>query len=481
MLKYYTMVSDMDKQIGMVLDHIDKLGIAKDTLILFASDNGPEVDAGTSGGLRDRKRSIYEGGIRVPAIVQWEGTIPSGSVVNSMATSTDAFPTFLDAAGIVMPERYRIDGSSILPDLLTASRLPAIYSKSGKQGTHESELSQVELAAWCLSNNIPTNKTSPMSSNSLGLPQDAHPLLFAPLQAHDKSIAIATHTDGGSGVGNSLPNSHHPVGNPRRRSVRRQLSQERLFLWHADFESPRRTAAIAYGYKIVLDENDVPMEMFDLSFDPREQQNLLPIPTNFPNAKEFWSQFSQSWPNTPRAVFKGDSLQPSQSTLQSFSKFVSSLTGSNSHSSANSAHNDAEWLRWHIFHRRQHPEILYQVLYHLFPAMRAFATHGSDGYQQYMKQYPELRYPSTPISYERPMITNVYKTISRDRMDSFVRDFLKNNLCKVAATCSCDIPLAKDVPPLPYPETIGDDAVASTIAIPHGYVNASVLLFDNWF
>eukprot|EP01033_Poteriospumella_lacustris_P007148 gene7149-5142_t len=486
LLKYMTMVSDMDAQIGMVLDHIDQLGIAKDTIVVFTSDNGPEDDAGTSGGLRERKRSIYEGGLRVPAIVQWEGTIPAGSAVNTMAISTDVFPTFLDAAGIALPSHYKIDGTSILPDLLAATRLPshgALTVPSVSTTTADTSatvhatseaysLTQLERASWLHASNVPVNRTAPSAGNLLGLPQEAHPLLFAPLQLTNRD----------------------PAGHVRRRSVRRQVDQERLLLWHADFESPRRTAGVAYGFKVILDENDVPLDMFDLSIDPREQNGLLPliIPTTTTNSIErtnFWKEFASSWPNVPMPGGEPAGTSVATATAAAAANVLSSLVGGLSTlggtpppSSSSSHRSPAQQLTPdQVLYQRQQPAVIYRVLFHLYPALRAFATHGSDGYQAYVNQYPELRYPPTPPSHERPMITNIYKTMTAERMKGFVADFLRQNLCTTTSPCQCEIPQAKDVRPLPFPREIGRDAVASTIAVPHGYINASVLLFDNWF
>ena len=121
--KYKTMVTSMDKSVGEVLKAVKDLGIQRKTLIVFMSDNGPENccgTAGSSGGFRGKKRFLYEGGIRVPSIWQWVGVIPKGRVIDTFGLSTDILPTFLDAAGILPPSHMRLDGISLLPDLLTS-------------------------------------------------------------------------------------------------------------------------------------------------------------------------------------------------------------------------------------------------------------------------------------------------------------------------------------------------------------------------
>ena len=126
--KYRTMVTDMDKQVGRMLNNLRALGIDRETLVVFLSDNGPEDGAGGAGHLRGNKRWIYEGGIRVPAIFQWIGTIPQGEKLNTFAVSTDLYPTFLDAAGIKAPSTARLDGMSLLP--LLKGKAKGDYTRS---------------------------------------------------------------------------------------------------------------------------------------------------------------------------------------------------------------------------------------------------------------------------------------------------------------------------------------------------------------
>jgi arylsulfatase A-like enzyme len=123
MNQYKTMVSAMDRAIGTLLTAVHDLGVEENTLIVFASDNGPELHAGTTGSFRERKRFIYEGGIRVPCIFQWVNTVPAGAVSEEFAVSTDLFPTFLQAANIVPPATVRLDGISILPDLIPSLKM----------------------------------------------------------------------------------------------------------------------------------------------------------------------------------------------------------------------------------------------------------------------------------------------------------------------------------------------------------------------
>ena len=80
MQKYASMISNMDMNIGRILNLINELNIAENTLVLFLSDNGPENGAGFTGQYKGRKRSLMEGGILVPAIAQWKGVIRKGTI-----------------------------------------------------------------------------------------------------------------------------------------------------------------------------------------------------------------------------------------------------------------------------------------------------------------------------------------------------------------------------------------------------------------
>jgi arylsulfatase A-like enzyme len=104
---YYGCITAMDEQIGRLRDELRELGIEKDTLLWFCSDNGPEgtgkpkrvydgyggAFCGQTGGLRGRKRSLYNGGVCVPAIVVWPGTVTKGRTVDLSCSTLDYLPT----------------------------------------------------------------------------------------------------------------------------------------------------------------------------------------------------------------------------------------------------------------------------------------------------------------------------------------------------------------------------------------------------
>jgi hypothetical protein len=121
--RYASMVTNMDMNIGRILDILQTEGLSQDTLVFFTSDNGPEMDVGSPGLFKGRKRLLTEGGIRIPAMAYWPGHIKPGSTSDAFLLTTDIFPTLISAAGGFMPGDLRIDGLSFLPVLLQPNNL----------------------------------------------------------------------------------------------------------------------------------------------------------------------------------------------------------------------------------------------------------------------------------------------------------------------------------------------------------------------
>lgn len=119
---FAAMVTLLDKQVGEILWKLKELGLEKNTLIIFSSDNGPHREGGadpdyfdSNGLLKGYKRDLYEGGIRVPMIAFWEGKIVAGSTSEHISAFWDFLPTVAEIAGVKTPEN--IDGISYLPEL----------------------------------------------------------------------------------------------------------------------------------------------------------------------------------------------------------------------------------------------------------------------------------------------------------------------------------------------------------------------------
>ena len=120
---YAAMVTHLDQQTGEILDKLEELGIAENTLVIFTSDNGSHSEGGyhysmldSNGPLRGGKRDLYEGGIRVPTIAWWPGSIEPGAESDLISGFQDMLPTFAELAEAVPPPG--IDGISIVPTLL---------------------------------------------------------------------------------------------------------------------------------------------------------------------------------------------------------------------------------------------------------------------------------------------------------------------------------------------------------------------------
>lgn len=119
---YAAMVTMIDRDVGKLMALLEEKGIAKDTLVLFTSDNGPSAEAKhkpayfqSAASMRGTKRDLYEGGIRVPMIVRWPDQVPAGQSSDEMWTHWDLLPTLAEIAG--QKVTHRIDGHSILPAL----------------------------------------------------------------------------------------------------------------------------------------------------------------------------------------------------------------------------------------------------------------------------------------------------------------------------------------------------------------------------
>jgi len=117
------MITRMDSDIGRLFGKLKELGLDRDTLVMFSSDNGPHKEGGgdpnffrSSGPLRGYKRDLYEGGIRVPMIARWPGKVKPGSISNHICAFWDFLPTCCELAGVPTPQG--IDGISLVPTLL---------------------------------------------------------------------------------------------------------------------------------------------------------------------------------------------------------------------------------------------------------------------------------------------------------------------------------------------------------------------------
>lgn len=119
---FVAMIEILDNQVGEIIDKVETLGIADNTIIIFTSDNGPHTEGGadpdyfdSNGPLKGTKRDLYEGGIRVPMIVKWPAQIKANTTSDHISAFWDIFPTLADITDTPAPAQ--LDGISFLPTL----------------------------------------------------------------------------------------------------------------------------------------------------------------------------------------------------------------------------------------------------------------------------------------------------------------------------------------------------------------------------
>ena len=131
---YAAIIRDGDRKVGQVMRALEDEGIARNTVVIFSSDNGPETPAnkprleeeqfgkyaryysvGSTGGLRGYKRSLFEGGVRVPFVVRWPGHTAAGMVNDTTVfTAVDLLPTLCAIAGVAVPAEAKTDGENLI-------------------------------------------------------------------------------------------------------------------------------------------------------------------------------------------------------------------------------------------------------------------------------------------------------------------------------------------------------------------------------
>jgi arylsulfatase A-like enzyme len=136
----YAMVENLDANVGRMLAKLDALGLAENTIVMFASDNGPNTPR-FNGGMRGGKGSLFEGGQRVPCFVRWPGKLEPSRRVKQIAQHIDLLPTLLELADVPLPETLPLDGLSLAPLLRGDSFewpercLFEVSGRGGKDGT----------------------------------------------------------------------------------------------------------------------------------------------------------------------------------------------------------------------------------------------------------------------------------------------------------------------------------------------------------
>jgi arylsulfatase A-like enzyme len=160
---YGDAIEELDWSVGQILAELKRLNLDKNTLVIFASDNGPEVrkelgnHIGSAKPLRGGKYSNWEGGVRVPAIMHWPDSIPKGVVSREIVSIMDLYPTLTGLANAELPVDLNIDGKNILP---------LIFNQPGARSPHKSyfyyalsKLQAVRMDRWKLV--LPRSADSP--------------------------------------------------------------------------------------------------------------------------------------------------------------------------------------------------------------------------------------------------------------------------------------------------------------------------------
>jgi arylsulfatase A-like enzyme len=152
------MVTRLDADVGRILDRLHQHGLDRNTLVLFSSDNGPHAEGGndpeladSNGPLRGIKRSLHDGGIRVPMIARWPGRIAAGGASDFVGAFWDVLPTLADVAGAKGQTPQDLDGLSFLPTLLGEGEQEqhdflywAFYEAGGGQAMRQGKWKAVE-------------------------------------------------------------------------------------------------------------------------------------------------------------------------------------------------------------------------------------------------------------------------------------------------------------------------------------------------
>jgi arylsulfatase A-like enzyme len=138
--RYHDTMIDHDKNVGQLLDYLDKLGIADNTLVMYSTDNGPHMNSWPDGAMtpfRSEKNTNWEGAFRIPLIVRWPGHIKAGAISNEIVQHHDWLPTFLAAAGdpeVVekLKQGYKANGKTFKNHIDGFNLLPYLTGKEAK-------------------------------------------------------------------------------------------------------------------------------------------------------------------------------------------------------------------------------------------------------------------------------------------------------------------------------------------------------------
>lgn len=160
---YYAMIESVDEGVGRVLEALERNDLSENTIVIFSSDNGGACYTRIpvhNLPYRGWKSTFFEGGINVPLLMRWAGTIPAGQVVPGPGSQIDVLPTVAAAAGVTLSDQRVIDGENLLPMLISGTteayaplRERTLFWKQGgysvlRQGNWKLQLQETPYAAW---------------------------------------------------------------------------------------------------------------------------------------------------------------------------------------------------------------------------------------------------------------------------------------------------------------------------------------------
>ncbi|MBD3175896.1 MAG: sulfatase-like hydrolase/transferase, partial [Armatimonadia bacterium] len=146
----YGMVENIDDNVGRILAALDRLDLAEDTIVIFTTDNGPNTER-YNGGMRGRKGSVHEGGVRVPCFLRWTGRVPAGHVVEPLTAHIDLLPTLGELCQIPVIDNGRLDGVSLVPLLAGADSEwldRRLFTHQSRRGEVEADLGSVRTERY---------------------------------------------------------------------------------------------------------------------------------------------------------------------------------------------------------------------------------------------------------------------------------------------------------------------------------------------
>jgi arylsulfatase A-like enzyme len=232
--RFGDVVEELDASVGAVIAKVGELGIERETLVIFTSDNGPWLAmrdwGGSAGDLRGGKTSTFEGGHRVPALARWPGSIPGGAETRDVANMMDWLPTLAELAGVDLPNDRAIDGRSLVGVLHgsgTREPTPLFYFRLRLPlGDQRAQVGAVRDGRWKL------------KLSQRGYPELFEPLALTQLFAHDL-LLFDLESDRGE---------RHDVAAEHPDVVARLAKQIQDFEASLDTASPVLVAAAPYDH-----------------------------------------------------------------------------------------------------------------------------------------------------------------------------------------------------------------------------------------